>query len=200
MARATDKRRADLRDRLIDIADARIGAEGLSALRARDLAKEAGCAVGAIYNVFDDLTGLVLEVNARTFARLGSAVAKALVQTGSDPTERMIAMAQAYHRFAAAHQTHWRALFELDRPRDQPAPDWYLDDMGRLFSFIADPLAETFPDQSPGARALLARTVFSAVHGIVDLGLDDASGGIPADEIDAQLALFLGQFTGARRI
>ena len=58
MARDTEKRRTELREKLIDIAERDIRDNGLSSLRARALAEEAGCAVGAIYNVFDDMTGL----------------------------------------------------------------------------------------------------------------------------------------------
>ena len=71
MARDTAKRREDLRERLLDIAEAEVKANGSASLRARSLAVEAGCAVGAIYNVFDDMTGLTLAVNLRTFKRLG---------------------------------------------------------------------------------------------------------------------------------
>ena len=65
-------RRDDLRLRLIDLAEAQIAASGAASLKARDLAAQAGCAVGAIYNVVDDMTALVMQVNVRTFARLGS--------------------------------------------------------------------------------------------------------------------------------
>ena len=55
MAGKVAVRREVLRKSLIDIATQRIARDGLSALRARDLAGDAGCAVGAIYNVFGDL-------------------------------------------------------------------------------------------------------------------------------------------------
>ncbi|MFT6075628.1 MAG: AcrR family transcriptional regulator, partial [Yoonia sp.] len=60
MASKTETRRTELRNKLIDIAEKTIATEGLSALRARDLAAQAGCAVGAIYNVFGDLAELAL--------------------------------------------------------------------------------------------------------------------------------------------
>ena len=41
-----------LRDRLIDIAQEMIAAQGLDGLKARDLAAAAGCALGAIYTAF----------------------------------------------------------------------------------------------------------------------------------------------------
>ena len=78
MTTPTKTRRDVLREALIVIAEKQIAAEGMAGLRARDLATEAGCALGAIYNVFPDLTALTLEVNARTFADLGQDVAEAL--------------------------------------------------------------------------------------------------------------------------
>ena len=57
------ERRAQLRDRLIDIAQEAIAARGLAGLKARDLAAAAGCALGAIYTAFDDLDELILRVN-----------------------------------------------------------------------------------------------------------------------------------------
>ncbi len=46
---------AALREALVSAAERTVAAQGLSGLRARDLAREAGCAVGAIYTVFPDL-------------------------------------------------------------------------------------------------------------------------------------------------
>ena len=67
MARDTDKRREELRDKLVTIAEAHVSKSGLASLRARALAAQAGCSVGAIYNVFDDMTGLILaDLLART--------------------------------------------------------------------------------------------------------------------------------------
>src|SRR6476660_4392900 len=66
MSAKTTERRQELRGALIDAAERAIGAGGLEALQARELAEEVGCAVGAIYNVFPNLDALVFEVNART--------------------------------------------------------------------------------------------------------------------------------------
>lgn len=187
------ERRKALRENLIEIAERTIAADGLGALRARDLAAEAGCAVGAIYNVFGDLTDLVLAVNARTFHRLGADVATALAEAPQDPVEQLVIMAQAYHHFAAANHNSWRALFDLDRAPDAAAPDWYLQEMGQLFTYIADPLQVIFPANDAQTNALLTRALFSSVHGIVLLGLDRASAGVPSDDIDRMIALVLRQ-------
>ena len=188
MARKTEERRDALRTTLTDIAERQIAAHGLRSLRARDLAAEAGCAVGAIYNAAGDLHDLTLAVNARTFARLGAAVAQA---QGDTPRALMIALAQAYHRFAAENHLLWRALFEIERPEGTAAPDWYLAEMEGLFAHISAPLRALFPDLDETDHALLTRALFSAVHGIVLLGLDQASAGVPKEQIDRMLALTL---------
>ncbi len=199
MATKTEIRRQELRDKLIVIAERTIAHKGLSALRARDLAAEAGCAVGAIYNVFGDLTDLTLAVNARTFHRLGADVAEALADAPEDPVEQLVVMAQAYHHFAAANHLSWRALFDVERPAGEAAPDWYLAEMGQLFTYISDPLAVIFPDRAADELALLTRALFSSVHGIVLLGLDEASAGVSTDNIDHMIALVLRQFTASQK-
>ena len=197
MAGKVAQRRAALRENLVLIAERTISEKGLTALRARDLASEAGCAVGAIYNVFGDLTDLVLTVNARTFHRLGADVAEALAEAPQDPVEQLVVMAQAYHKFAADNHLSWRALFDVDRAPGEAAPGWYLEEMGRLFTYISDPLGVIFPNRDPHEHALLTRALFSSVHGIVLLGLDEASAGVPPEDIDRMIGLILRQITAS---
>src|SRR5262245_57551006 len=71
------QRRTQLRDALVAAAERTIEREGLRGLRARALAEEVGCAVGAIYNAVKDLDELVLLVNARTLTTLEAELAAA---------------------------------------------------------------------------------------------------------------------------
>ncbi|MDC1397820.1 TetR/AcrR family transcriptional regulator [Octadecabacter sp.] len=189
MAGKVEARRAVLRDTLIAHAETRIKADGLKKLRARDLAKDAGCALGAIYNVFGDLNDLVLAVNARTFHRLGAAVAETLAPAPQNATQQLIVMSHAYHRFAAENFNAWRALFDIESPAGEAAPDWYLAEIGQLFAYIDAPLSVLFPDHDAQKRALLTKALFSSVHGIVLLGLDEASAGVPAAQLDEMISL-----------
>ena len=193
MASKVAVRREILRKSLTDIATQRISRDGLRALRARDLAGDAGCAVGAIYNVFGDLNDLVLTVNADTFQALGRDVAASLSKADQTPVQQLIVMSQAYHQFAAQNYFLWRALFDLERPKGEAAPDWYLAEMRQLFTFIHDPLSAAFPQMDTDQRALLTKALFSSVHGIVLLGLDDASAGMQPANIDDMIALILNQ-------
>ncbi len=158
MTGKVEKRRDALRNKLTDIAEARIREAGISAIKARDLAKQADCAVGAIYNVFDDLQDIIIAVNGRTFQRLGRAVAISLAgKEALPPTERLIVMSCAYLEFAAANPNAWRSLFDIRMTKDMDVPQWYLDELERLFGFIAGPVGECFPDMSERDTGLMTR-------------------------------------------
>jgi AcrR family transcriptional regulator len=189
------ERREQLRTALIDAAEAIIAKDGLTALRARDLATAAGCALGAIYNAFDDLDAIVFAVNMRTLALLDRHLGEAARRkpaAGAKPDAadlaRLVGLAAAYLDFAARHGPRWRALFE-HRPQDgQITPSWYLEEQNRIFQLVEEPLRAIRPDLAAGELAQLARTVFSAVHGVVSLGLEQKLGEIPARRLREQTA------------
>jgi AcrR family transcriptional regulator len=197
MSKKTEARREQLRSRLIDAAERRVAEGGVDALRARELAAEVGCALGAIYTVFDDLTELALAVNGRTFRRLGAAVAEAVARQGeAAPGDQLVTMGCAYLHFAAANPKTWRAIFELKMTDADSVPGWYLEEMARLFALIAEPLSRLRPDLPPEDVQALTRALFSSVHGIVLLGLEKRLSAVPADRIEAMIAMVLRNFVG----
>ncbi|MEJ6395488.1 TetR/AcrR family transcriptional regulator [Gymnodinialimonas sp. 2305UL16-5] len=194
MVGKVEARKAALRDKLVDLAEAQIAADGLSSLRARDLAREAGCAVGAIYTHFDDMHALILQVNGRTFVRLGECVAQAVAESReATPNDQLIAMSHAYLGFASDHPRLWRALFDIEMTNDTHVPEWYDTSLAQLFAFIKAPLAKIFPDDSPDALDLMTRTLFSSVHGIVLLGLENRISAVPKPQLEQMICLLLEQ-------
>jgi AcrR family transcriptional regulator len=121
------ERRQKLKSALVDAAEQTIARDGLAALRARDLAAAAGCAVGAIYTVFPDLDAIVIAVNMRTLALLdrdlgavsGPQPATADVAPADRDLARLVRLAIGYLAFAAKHGPRWRALFEHRLPDGQ---------------------------------------------------------------------------------
>lgn len=188
---ATADRRAALRETLIVLARARIAEDGLRALKARDLAKSANCSVGAIYNVFGDLNELAMAVNGETFQALGAHVLTGLVPYKDAPAvERMIAMSDAYLDFASQNPRLWRALFDISLTRTK-APDWYLGALDNLFAIIDGPLAEVFPDLDADGVRLRTRALFSSVHGIVLLGIENRISGVGQDDMPDMIRFIL---------
>jgi AcrR family transcriptional regulator len=183
---ATLRRHQHLHDLLLDAAEQVIAADGLSQLRARVLADRAGCSVGAIYGVFTDLDRLILAVNTRTLAAIGAAMDQA---AGAGPAERMVGLAHAYLAYAVANRPRWTALFQHRLPSDQSVTAEYAGQLATAFAHVEGPLAALCPAMPEPDRALLARSLFSAVHGMVELGLDEKVAAIPLPTLRAQIGL-----------
>ncbi|UWR23180.1 TetR/AcrR family transcriptional regulator [Sulfitobacter sp. S190] len=190
MSARTDARHADLRARLAEAAERRIAQAGLGAMKARALAAEVGCALGAIYTVYDDLDALVLAVNARTFRRLGAHVTQAL-DTGAPrcATEQMVTLARGYYSFARDNPRLWQALFDVALTDESAVPQWYLAELGALFALIDAPLARARPELPAQDRALLTRALYASVHGIVLLGVQRRISAVPEPQIDRMLEM-----------
>jgi AcrR family transcriptional regulator len=190
----TTERRQQLKNALISAAERTIENHGLGGLRARALAYRVGCAVGAIYNVVSDLDDLVFEVNSRTLAALERHLAAAETSGAAEtPTavDRLVRLGTAYLAFAAAHTLRWRALFEHRPPVGKPMPDRYLEEQRQLFRLVEEPLGELQPQLSSARRALVARSLFSAVHGMVMLGLEEKLQTLPLESLREQVALIV---------
>jgi AcrR family transcriptional regulator len=168
---ATTSRHQGLHDQLLAAAERTIAAEGLPALRARALAESVGCSVGAIYNIFPDLDALILAVNGRTLGAIDQVMRG--VVPDPDPALQMVHLAEAYLDYAATQRRRWMALFSHRMSDNRTAPAWYGELRDAAFSHIEGPLAVLRPDLPAEDRALLARTLFTAVHGMVVLGLDE---------------------------
>ncbi|MEM6546673.1 MAG: TetR/AcrR family transcriptional regulator [Pseudomonadota bacterium] len=188
-----DRKKSELKARLLDAARETIARDGLDALRARDLAERVGCATGTVYNLFNDLDDLILHANAETMRQLGTALSAATAET--DPPETFEALALAYARFARENLGLWNALFEHRMADGGRSPDWFLEGHMILLDRVIDPLAHLDPSLSEEALKLRARTYFAAVHGIVSITLQDRFLGLPKDALGSELREFVAQLT-----
>ena len=183
-------KREDLRSRLIEAARARIAVEGLASLRARDVTQDAGCALGGLYTAFADLDELIFHVNALTLQALAGSLALGEVKDRS-PTDRLRNLARRYLAFAIANRNLWKALFEHQLPESRMAPQWLLDEHLFLMGVIAEPLAELQPSMSAEDRAIRARTLFGAVHGVISISLEARFVGLPQERLEREVDEFV---------
>lgn len=194
-----EEKRADLKRRLIEAAEAEIAAHGLAGLKARAVTTRAGCALGALYTAFEDLDMLVIEVNSRTLARLGAALGTDLPQ--DTPESALQALAARYADFAVANRPLWLALFEHRMSEGREVPDWHRRDHAVLVELIVPQLARLRPDMPPEALALRARTTFAAAHGVIHLALQGRFVGVPMAALKSEIAGLVETLTaGARQI
>jgi AcrR family transcriptional regulator len=184
-----DERRARLRERLITEAWRLISTEGLPAVQARRVAQEAGCSVGAIYNVFPDLDELILRANIITMRQLGEAAAAAGATL--DPAlgvgERVRRLSQVYIGFAFAYERSWRSLFEYRATYRKPYPDWYRDSQVLAFRDLGHGVLGA-PVDTPEKLAMV-ETLWAAVHGVVSVAMDARFRDVSRPQIEHQVDL-----------
>ncbi len=186
------ERKAALREAVLNAAEAIVASHGLGALKARDVAQKAGCSLGAIYTVFTDLDMLILAINARTLHRLEQELAahpEPDTATLNVVTGNLVALSGVYLDFAAANRLLWRALFEHRLAEGRALPQDQNERRNTLFNFIERPLTKLGIEPDPDARALLARSLFSALHGMILLGLEEKLVKMPIETLKNQIGI-----------
>jgi AcrR family transcriptional regulator len=185
------ERRDKLRTDLVLAAERSIAATGLARLTTRELARAIGCANGAVYNLVEDMDDLILRVGSRTLARLDVALSAAEAAAPGSAREILVGVAVAYCDFAAENAELWRALFEHRMAPGKPVPAWAIEQQMDLFRHIHRPLGALFPTWSAAELGMTTRSLFSAVHGMVALGLEHKLIAVPVDALRDQIALIV---------
>ena len=182
--------RESLRGEIVGNAARVLETEGLEAMQARRIARDAGCSVGTLYNLFGDIDGLLIAVNATTLSLLGQAVGTEGDRLAGRPLgERLTGLALAYMNFALAHQRRWEAVFNHRLETGRAVPQSYIQDQERLIGLIEAAIADVV--EQPERRGATARALFGAVHGIVALALDNRLGGHLRGALESHIRLIV---------
>ena len=175
MARRSDHTRPELTRLAVDAARAIVAVDGPAALTARRVADEIGYTPGTLYNIFSSMDELVLRVNVITLRTLYETLT-AVPDARRGAADNLKAMARAYRSFAGQHRQHWLLLFLHNPDAGQMPPDWYLDEVGKLFSPLEELLKPLYGPRQNARRKLAARALWASVHGMVFL---EETGRIP---------------------
>ena len=173
---------------ILEIARGIISAKGLRSLKVRDVAEAAGCSVGSVYNEFGDFDGVILTVNRETVQALTVRLGEV---PGEDPVRQLYGLAATYLEFFAEHANLLRSLFEHRMEDDRPYPDDILQMVMDAFALMHPALVRLLPAADDVRIALLSRTLFSAVHGIISLGLEERMVAVPPQMLRQQVEQFL---------
>lgn len=173
MARRSDHSRDELRRLALDAAAALAEEGGLPAITARAVAGRIGYAAGTLYNIFDNLDGLILALNDRTLESLEVALDSLGPPTGN-PGHDLNALLNLYAAQVDAAPRLWALLIEHSLPDGQSAPDWYRARIARLLERLETALAPALAHR-PEARASeevaqSARLLWLSVHGLLTAG------------------------------
>lgn len=188
---AISQEKVDARkESIVDAAEALIAEQGLASVSARTVAKAAGCSSSLIYVHFSDFDEVILRANSRFIDKLDAALAESSIPS-APVADRYVALALTYLRIGLSQRRQWAALFEHRMTDGKPLPDWHLEEHLRMFRHIAEPLKELAPSLIEAKRYALARTIYSAVHGIVSLSIETRLGQVPVKDLEDQIELFV---------
>ena len=108
--------------------------------------------------------------------------------------QQLHGFAQGYLAFASEHPNLLRSLYEHRMEGDRPFPEDLLEMVKATFALMYPPLLRLLPDYPTDQLAMQARTMFSAAHGIITLGLEERLVAVPSDKLREQLRLFVDTY------
>lgn len=183
-----DRKKSQRRQLIIEVARAAIADKGLRSLKIRDISQAADCSIGSVYNEFSDFDGVILTVNRETVQTLDAMLSAV---PHHDPLAQLHGLAAGYLDFALSHGNLLRALFEHRMEDDRPFPEDLLHMVMKTFALMYDPLQRLLPERDQADVALLARMMFSAVHGIISLGLEERLVAVPPQNLHRHVQQFV---------
>lgn len=172
MARRKDHSREELKEMILETAYKIVGEEGYSALTARRIAGDIGYAPGTIYNLFESMDALVLHLNILTMQNLYAVLNK--TKDGQETGKALNDMAKRYYAFSQDHKNHWLMLFQNQAPEGGEYPEWFSNEVAKIFEPLEGILAAHYSNQKDLKMA--ARGLWASMHGIIYL---EATGKIP---------------------
>jgi AcrR family transcriptional regulator len=194
-----------LRQLILDAAAAIIEAHGLAGLSAREIARRIGYSPGTIYNMFENLDDVVLNVEGRVLDALDERLAAELAMGGDEKT-LVMRLAQAYLSFTHQRPKLWNLLFEHYMPGGTDTPPWYQEKLERLMGRVEAAVAPIYPPDAVLERQRAARVLWAGVHGITSLSTanklsnvtTEAAALLVADLINNYLAGVAANMTSAK--
>lgn len=193
MARRSDHSREEIRQMALEAAERIVEQDGLKGLSARKVAAAIGYTVGTLYLVFKNLDDLICTVNGRTLDQLHRTMADSQNGCGS-PESCLIALGNAYIRFAIEHNNRWAMLYEYSSPEGWELPEWYYDKVARMFSLVREALAPLAAHHSERKIAAAAQALWGGVHGISVLEATDKLGISGGDSAEALADILIKNF------
>lgn len=169
-----------LRQLILDAAAAIIEAHGLAGLSAREIARRIGYSPGTIYNMFENLDDVVLNVEGRVLDALDERLAAELAK-GGDQKTLVLQLAQTYLAFTHERPKLWNLLFEHYMPGGVDTPPWYQEKLERLMSRVETAVAPLYPPDAALERQRAARVLWAGVHGITSLSTANKLSNVTSD-------------------
>ncbi|MEW8013830.1 MAG: TetR/AcrR family transcriptional regulator [Candidatus Sedimenticola endophacoides] len=199
MGRRSDHSREQIARMALEAARRIVREEGLGALTARRVAGAIGYSPGALYLVFNNLDGLIMQLNVGTLDELFALLRRA-AESGDGGRASIRALARGYVGFSLEHARLWGAVYEHRLPAGERVPPWLQTRIERLVGLVETPLRELAPERDADQVRLAANALWSGIHGACILhlsgSLEKTLGGSPLEIADSLVDHYLRGFCG----
>ncbi|EPG0606975.1 TetR/AcrR family transcriptional regulator [Vibrio fluvialis] len=171
MARRNDHTREELVSLTLKTVEEFLGSHSYHELSLRKIATMIGYVPSTLVNVFGNYNLLLLHVVAQTLDELSSE-AKAVVSQCKDPEQALYQLAYCYHDFAQKNPYRWQLIFEHNM-NGEVLPEWQAERIDTMTSMLEGLLKVIAPQRSDSEILRTSRVLWSGVHGITLLSVDD---------------------------
>ncbi|NRF28678.1 TetR/AcrR family transcriptional regulator [Vibrio coralliilyticus] len=171
MARRNDHTREELIALTLDTVKDFLSENSYHELSLRKVANMIGYVPSTLVNVFGNYNLLLLHAVAQTLDELAEE-AKVIVSQSQDPKTALYELAYCYHDFAQRHPHRWQLIFEHNM-NGETLPEWQVERIDNMTGMLEQLLQVLAPHRSSKEVLQASRVLWSGVHGITLLSVDD---------------------------
>jgi AcrR family transcriptional regulator len=173
----------NLRQALLQAAEAALEARGAFALSLRELSREVGVSHTSPRRHFADKQALLDALAQTGFQRLDAALARKLAARVRSFSTRVTNLAQAYIEFALKHPALWALMFEAKHRSGAPAELLGAADAAFSHGPALIKTGQAAGEIVPGDPARLSLTLSAALQGLVTISTEGKFKGVPVETL-----------------
>jgi AcrR family transcriptional regulator len=164
----------NLKNALIKAGVDLLSKEGVAGLSLRRVAQRVGVSRAAPYAHFTDKQALIAAISTEGYRRLFEAFERVVDRHQGNPGAKLVEGAWVYVKFALDDPDHFKVTTSgaIEREKDYPA---FVEMSGKCFSLVLRIVEECQARGvlRPGPADLLAVSVWSLMHGLISLVLEN---------------------------
>ncbi|KGK13751.1 TetR family transcriptional regulator [Vibrio navarrensis] len=171
MARRNDHTREELVALTLQTVKDFLSENSYHELSLRKLANMIGYVPSTLVNVFGNYNLLLLHAIAQTLDELSNEAMTAM-QNSPDSKQALFNLAYCYHDFAQRNPYRWQLIFEHNM-NGAELPEWQAKRIDHMTGMLESLLIQISPEHNPSEVLQASRVLWSGVHGITLLSVDD---------------------------
>lgn len=194
MARRYDHSPSEIKEMALNEVERFIRADGVEGLSIRKVADAIRYTPGTLYHLFKNRNDLILQVNNRTLQTLQQYLKDSEGLDDFAPVDVLLLLAKRYYRYARSEPNLWTSVFNHSMPEGEEVPPFHQQQIDALFKLIEEQLEKVTNLSGANVVPIIARTLWSSVHGITHLALNDKLFIENNTDVEEMLELLIKQF------